>query len=431
MAEWKTKKTSGLESSTNLYWVAIPLFIYGLSQVIRKQVMSEDGFVYTRYVENFINGKGLVYTSDQFVEGFTSPLWMLLTLLAKKLGDFEYNHIVFVAGYISYLLAFYLLYRASVQANRFNGEGRTNLYLPLIFFVSCYAMTSFFTTALETPLVILYSVWFCNWFLKERPHFVESIFVLGLAPLVRPEHGFFTVFGILGLFLFNRDRLLTIIAGSIGLNIAYMVFRIYYYASFLPVTAYMKNAFNLTNMALGVEYIQNSFNQYHIWLLLILISIASVHRIKLARWNYLNLPVIDRKIHFLLLLAFFQVLYVLLHGGDYRHARLLLQPLVIIFFASSLLERYMVSIVGSLLFLVPFHGEGPLKRGMQAGILLFILSSIFLFQIRNEPPAVTRTPLLSHGYTDEWKREIEGTAAAPNPFASDWNFKLDTHWLKP
>jgi hypothetical protein len=38
----------------------------------------DDAFIYFRYVDNFVFlGRGLVYNPGEYVEGYTSPLWLL------------------------------------------------------------------------------------------------------------------------------------------------------------------------------------------------------------------------------------------------------------------------------------------------------------------------------------------------------------------
>jgi hypothetical protein len=47
----------------------------------------DDAYVYARYADNAAQlGRGLVYNAEEFVEGFTSPLWMLWLTLGRASG---------------------------------------------------------------------------------------------------------------------------------------------------------------------------------------------------------------------------------------------------------------------------------------------------------------------------------------------------------
>jgi hypothetical protein len=45
----------------------------------------DDAFIYFRYAENLVHGQGLVFNPGERVEGFTSPLWMLLLVATTAL----------------------------------------------------------------------------------------------------------------------------------------------------------------------------------------------------------------------------------------------------------------------------------------------------------------------------------------------------------
>ena len=40
--------------------------------------VSDDGAIFLRYAENIIQGKGAVFNQGEYVEGYSSPLWLLL-----------------------------------------------------------------------------------------------------------------------------------------------------------------------------------------------------------------------------------------------------------------------------------------------------------------------------------------------------------------
>ncbi len=412
-------------SSSNL--ILLALFTYGLWQVLRKQVVSEDGFIYARYVVNVLNGNGLVYSKGEYVEAFSSPAWMLLLLGAKVVGDFDYHHIVFVAGYLCYAGTFLLL--AGVPSSVLTEDPRVELHMPLVLLVTCYAATSFFTTGLETPLVLLHTAWFCCWMLKESPGKTESIIGLGIGPLIRPEQALYSMAGILSLRVRRQSGTGWVAAGVLVPTFVYLAFRVHYYAAFLPITAYTKGAADLTHWKFGAEYIRDTFDLYNIWFVLLFVTVSFAHT--LWRWRG-RLPPLLRAAMILLVAGALHVLYVLFQGGDYRHARFLLQPLVVVFVLAGLASGYAGQ---ALEWIAATVTRGKMRHVLVQCGALIIISLVFLMQtvnsrlqILNEPPAQRETALYRHGYTDEWKRERFGSFALANPKLSDWHFDASSHY---
>ena len=69
-----------------LEWACL---VAGLFFCLHYAWVLDDAFVYYRYVDNLlVLGHGLVYNQGEYVEGFTSPLWLLiLTLLRLTTAD--------------------------------------------------------------------------------------------------------------------------------------------------------------------------------------------------------------------------------------------------------------------------------------------------------------------------------------------------------
>ena len=49
--------------------------------------IGEDCFISFRYVENFVEGKGLVYNLGERVEGYSNFLWVMVLGLAPGMRD--------------------------------------------------------------------------------------------------------------------------------------------------------------------------------------------------------------------------------------------------------------------------------------------------------------------------------------------------------
>jgi hypothetical protein len=64
------------------------LLAVGLGLVWRYAWIMDDAFVYARYADNFVRlDFGLVYNAGEYVEGFTSPLWMLWLVVLRTVGS--------------------------------------------------------------------------------------------------------------------------------------------------------------------------------------------------------------------------------------------------------------------------------------------------------------------------------------------------------
>ena len=66
-----------------LAWWLLPLSLWLTFQY---RWVLDDAFIYFRYAENFRQTGQLVFNRDEYVEGFTSPLWMLLLTGTRLLG---------------------------------------------------------------------------------------------------------------------------------------------------------------------------------------------------------------------------------------------------------------------------------------------------------------------------------------------------------
>jgi hypothetical protein len=56
------------------------------AHVLYLSFLCDDAFIAYRYAENLANGKGMVFNAGERVEGFTSPLWVLLCAAGIRMG---------------------------------------------------------------------------------------------------------------------------------------------------------------------------------------------------------------------------------------------------------------------------------------------------------------------------------------------------------
>lgn len=317
-----------LQVPTGIEWA---LLAAGLFLTLRYAWLLDDAFVYFRYADNFHFLKlGLVYNQGEFVEGFSSPLWMLLTLVLRGLG-FDYWLMTRLIGLLSFA-AFWAL--AIAVHRQMTPAGRQEANLPLAFLALNYAVLSYFTSGLEAPLIQLTALCFVAAVLWPRSRVWQ--FALALSPLIRPEH-------LLPLAVFVAWRLsrtrrppVFLVLSTLLLNGAWLLFRIYYYAAFFPNTFYLKNQ---DNWRQGWVYLWQVMTTD--WLLPIGAVAVGLAFLSWRRLAPAGLCWGERGV--LTLMALLPSIYVLKIGGDFMHYRYLAFPFVIFFFVGcGLFERVLV-----------------------------------------------------------------------------------------
>ena len=71
--------------------------------------VSDDGAIFLRYAQNTLDGKGIVFNDGEYVEGYSSPLWLLLLIV---FGYFFPLHFVpKLLGVLFLWSSFFLLYK--------------------------------------------------------------------------------------------------------------------------------------------------------------------------------------------------------------------------------------------------------------------------------------------------------------------------------
>jgi len=129
------------------FWVLL------LLQIFKYAWLTEDAFINFRVVDHLLAGDGPVWNVGERVQVFTSPLWLMLTASATCIsGSVMYATLWTSACFV--LVFFTLLFRVS-------GD-RTLLFLLVA--MACVlspSMRDYFTSGLETPLLMAVLAWFC------------------------------------------------------------------------------------------------------------------------------------------------------------------------------------------------------------------------------------------------------------------------------
>ena len=319
--------------------------------------MFDDGYIYLHVVQNILAGNGPVFNRGQRVEVFTGPLWTFILAGVGLLAPFPLEWIAVVLGILMTLAGTSLAIVGSVRLVR-NVSPRTFL-LPLgaVVFIAVFPVWSLASMGLETGLTFLWLgtclTILVHWACASNPRVSRiSLVVLGLGPLVRPELLLDTLVFI-GVLLSvdwsrqtSRDRI-RLIAWAMALPVVYQVFRMGYYGEVVANTAIAKEA-TLPRMGRGFQYLEDFVGPY--WLFVPVIALLGGAYIPLAL-SFRRTHERSRQLWALVSLPIAGILnggYIVVMGGDYVHARLLMPaffavcaPVAII----PMAQRYAVSML--------------------------------------------------------------------------------------
>jgi hypothetical protein len=299
------------------------LLVFGLALITRYAWVMDDAFIYARYADNAVLMKlGLVYNAGEYVEGFSSPLWMVWILLWRALG-LSYWAMFMASAYLFFVLMWWVLVRLDLELS----PTRERINVPLAFLALSYPVTSWFSSGMETSLIMACAAGYALYLVDPRSRLAGIL--VAIAPLVRPELA--APFVIAVAYAWSRTRrvptLVLALAGGLGL--AWLGFRVYYYADLLPNTFYLKHD---SDRAQGLHYLVNAFAPYYLELILVGVALLSwwgvrfggpAERAKLGPRMMMwvtGLPV---------------VFYVVHIGGDAIHFRYLASPFVLALSSSS------------------------------------------------------------------------------------------------
>lgn len=351
-ARWETYRMSaetpqtGSLAAGRFRWPAFPkpapiewiCLVGGLFLTIHYSWLMDDAFIYFRYVDNLLYlHYGLVFNAGEHVEGFSSPLWMLL-LIALRVAGLNFWIITRLVG----VLAFTAFWMLLVVINRRLSPARGPIMnFPLCFLAFNYGVLCYFTSGLETPLVQVSAALYALWVLNPGALWLQAL--LALTPILRPELCVPFAMGLI--YLWSRQRKFPWQMALLGLLITgdWLVFRIYYYADLLPNTFYLKNEVDFTQ---GLLYLQDTAKPY--WLYPVLCVFLAL-TLLCSFWKRPGTPVTAtqpakseadrpperwptleiRKRLLLLGMGAAIALYVVKIGGDPRHYRFLAFPFCI------------------------------------------------------------------------------------------------------
>lgn len=297
----------------------------------------EDAYITFRYVQNWINGNGLVYNLGDKVEGFTHPLWLFLIAIPSFLGLDVRASALILSLLISIAGLLLIIFRD-------RGEDEQPLIFPFaaLLLITHTGYRDFSVSGLEFPLVVLLMGWFFisyrNHDLLAKPMLHGSL--LAALYLTRPElvlliPVFYAVYGIQALMATAKKRTEAarqqwIGLGKLSLPIVliaggYHVFRWAYYGELFPNTYYAKQGLG-AYWSQGRVYFDHFLRYSPVFLAAVTASVAMI--LFTGRLRKLYLTSQPRVV--MLIQSCVLTLYVIRLGGDFMAYRFLLPPMLIV-----------------------------------------------------------------------------------------------------
>ncbi|MBB2911235.1 arabinofuranosyltransferase [Streptosporangium becharense] len=304
----------------------------------RNRWISDDGLIAVRTVRQLLAGNGPVFNAGERVEANTSTAW---TYLVAAVSWLSRGDVAYVAVLLGLACTVGAVVFAVTGAVRLHGGPRLLLPAGVAVVLALPPFWDFATSGLETGLTFLWiglSWWLLVRAAREGP-VLPLVFVLGLAPLVRPELALVypVFFGVLLMLRWPGWRAAARwVALSAALPVAYQVFRMGYYGLLVPNTALAKEAGD-SRWARGLLYAGDTMLTYQLIGPMLAVVPLSLWACRGRR----DLLVAAAP----LAAGVLMLLYVLRVGGDFMHGRMMLPALLLLLLPAMVLPLHAVTAV--------------------------------------------------------------------------------------
>jgi len=307
------------------------LIVYAVL-IQQNRFIQDDTFINFRYIDNFLNGNGLVYNSGEYVEGFTSLSWLIILTIVKVLG-FD---LIIASQYLSIFFGALIIFIIYLFSNHF----KDSVY---IFISSAALMISspgfiyWTVSGMETSFFVVLVLLMVLAYIYKNNLFSNSYFFIAsfIAVITRQEAAALFFIILLYDFLVNKSQylqkenlrafLIRIVVFFLPLLLLFLL-RIFYYGYPFPNTYYAKVNLILPYIQRGFEYIYNFIVRDLLFGLLLIPIFIFFNK---EKNNLLKMT---------LILSTFYVVYIIYIGGDILpHNRFLLPVLPLIYLSISIL----------------------------------------------------------------------------------------------
>lgn len=203
----------------------------------------DDAYISFRYLDNLLNGAGLVFNVDERVEGYTNLLWILLLIPLRLLGLSPET-----AALMLNIFCTVLLFLGVYHAARHLSDGKTQAGWIAVILLAGFGSLAFWIGAgLETVCVTTLIAGANYLVIKRRGISTLSGLLFGAAAITRPDAVIFAAVAFLvylpygsgfkSRYLYDYARVVLVF---LVLPVAQLGFRWIYYGELLPNTYFAK-----------------------------------------------------------------------------------------------------------------------------------------------------------------------------------------------
>jgi len=353
-------------------------FAFLLSEVMFYNHTWDDAYISYRYSKNFVENHGLVYNQGEYVEGYTSFLWVILLGLIGKTGfdiPLAGKALCILFGLGSLVITYFIV-------RAFDKRYRMAAILAALLLAFRIDYGIHFQSGMETSFnIFMISLGFYLYLQKHRYSLIITGIIAGLLPLIRPD-------GILFLSAIVLSELISIKNGSlkkclknifqfllpaVTIIILHLLWRYSYYGDLLPNTFYAKSSgFYLIKYIRGAYYLLKFF----VYGGGFLYFIPAVYFI----FKFFK----NKHVRTMTIIIFLYFLFNIYASGDWTaYSRFMMPVLPLIVIASSfgimkLLSLLKANKIVSILVVLTF-----MTAGFQNGLFLKAMPTEHIFMHRN------------------------------------------------
>lgn len=247
-----------------------------------RESLIDDTFIVFRYADHLLAGQGPVFNPGERVEGFTSPLWLLLLAAARAVGA-SYESAVLVLGTAFAVAALFPAYGLARRVAPEPAAIAAPLLLaahPGLGMWAVHGLESslfLFLTALGTWLAA--RSWETNDARAAMRLSTAAGAVAGLAFWTRPEGALWGVaFVVAATALGKRREAVRVAAAAAAVAVPLEIARFAYYGALVPNTYFAKAGGGLGRLGFGVRYAKTFVYSHALVVLACLISVVPLLR---------------------------------------------------------------------------------------------------------------------------------------------------------
>ena len=291
----------------------------------------DDAYISYRFVQNFLDGNGLVFNIGERVEGFTNFGWVLYMIFLGKLS-LNYILISKITGYIFGAGVIYLVFLIASQLEEF--KNKILIILSSVYITASSQSLAYWAIAgLETSAFAFFALFSLYLYLNKNKLLP---FVLITAVMLRPEGALIAILFITIEFITSKKFPTFSFRSAIGafiLGIPYLAFKMYYYGDILPNSFYAKTGMTVTQLSNGLEYFVRFISHYGFYGIPLLIAIFL--------WKKLS-----KELKTVFLFTTCYTIYLILVGGDVLKVHRFFIPIIGLY---AIVTAYAVSFLTQLI----------------------------------------------------------------------------------